>query len=44
MAWFSKLGDKMGSDYRAGALEATMHWQVIWPRVIARAWGRPDVS
>ncbi len=28
----------MGSDYRAGALEATMHWQVIWPRVIAHAW------
>lgn len=41
VAWFMKVGSAMGSDYRAGALEATMHWQVIWPRVIARAWEDP---
>jgi ribosomally synthesized peptide (two-chain TOMM family) len=27
-----------GTDYKPGALESTMHWQVIWPRAIARAW------
>ncbi len=38
MTWLAKTGAPMGSDYRAGSLEATMHWQVIWPRAIARAW------
>jgi ribosomally synthesized peptide (two-chain TOMM family) len=29
---------KTGGDYVPGALESTMHWQVIWPRVVAKAW------
>ena len=28
----------IGSDFKPGALESTMHWQVIWPRAIALAW------
>lgn len=28
----------IGSDFKPGMLEQTMHWQVIWPRVIAKAW------
>ena len=35
--WFTKVGD----DFKPGALESTMHWQVIWPRVIALAWQDP---
>ena len=27
-----------GADFRPGSLESTLHWQVIWPRVIAKAW------
>lgn len=36
--WFTKVGD----DFKPGALESTMHWQVIWPRAIALAWQDPD--
>lgn len=35
--WFTKVGD----DFKPGALESTMHWQLIWPRVIALAWQDP---
>jgi ribosomally synthesized peptide (two-chain TOMM family) len=27
-----------GSDFKPGALESSLHWQVIWPRIIAKAW------
>ncbi len=37
MAWLAKVGD----DYKPGALESTLHWQVIWPRAIALAWEDP---
>ena len=33
--------NKVGDDYKPGALESTMHWQVIWPRAIALAWQDP---
>lgn len=32
------IDNNQGSDFKPGALECTMHWQVIWPRVIAHAW------
>jgi len=39
MSWFVKGEDNaLGHDYQPGALESTMHWQVIWPRAIALAW------
>lgn len=42
-AWFRKVSDNaLGQDYAAGALESTMHWQVIWPRAIALAWEDAD--
>ena len=28
----------LGADYQPGMLEASLHWQVIWPRIIARCW------
>jgi len=28
----------LGADFRPGSLESSLHWQVIWPRVIAKAW------
>jgi len=28
-----------GADFRPGSLESALHWQVIWPRIIAKAWG-----
>jgi ribosomally synthesized peptide (two-chain TOMM family) len=28
----------LGTDFQPGALESSLHWQVIWPRVIAMAW------
>ena len=31
-----------GADFQAGMLEASLHWQVIWPRVIARCWEDED--
>ncbi len=37
--WFVK--NEVGKDYQPGALESTMHWQVIWPRAIALAWQDP---
>jgi ribosomally synthesized peptide (two-chain TOMM family) len=36
------FGGVTGSDFRPGALESSLHWQVIWPRVIARAWEDPE--
>jgi len=40
MSWFKQSKDNApGHDYEPGALESTMHWQVIWPRTIALAWG-----
>ena len=27
-----------GADFRPGSLESALHWQVIWPRIIAKAW------
>lgn len=27
-----------GADFQAGMLEASLRWQVIWPRIIARCW------
>ncbi|MEP3332567.1 BMA_0021/BMA_0022 family TOMM bacteriocin [Sedimentitalea sp.] len=39
MTWFLKDSDNaLGHDAKPGALESTMHWQVIWPRAIALAW------
>lgn len=40
MPWFKKvhMDNTTGSDSQPGALEATMHWGVIWPRAIALAW------
>lgn len=39
MTWLTKLSDNdLGGDSKPGALESTMHWQVIWPRAIALAW------
>lgn len=39
MTWFGKSDDNnLGHDFKPGALESTMHWQVIWPRAIALAW------
>jgi len=32
----------LGADFQPGALESSLHWQVIWPRVIAMAWTDPD--
>ena len=29
---------QLGNDFRSGALESALHWQVIWPRAIALAW------
>lgn len=43
MSWFVKGEDNaLGHDYKPGALESTMHWQVIWPRAIALAWEDPE--
>lgn len=43
MTWFLKDSDNdLGHDAKAGALESTMHWQVIWPRAIALAWEDAD--
>ncbi|MEY8829758.1 BMA_0021/BMA_0022 family TOMM bacteriocin [Sedimentitalea sp. XS_ASV28] len=42
MTWFLKDSDNaLGHDSKPGALESTMHWQVIWPRAIALAWEDP---
>ena len=32
------LSGPIGLDFRSGALESALHWQVIWPRAIAMAW------
>jgi hypothetical protein len=32
-----KIG-QVGADFDAGALESDMHWMVIWPRAVAKAW------
>lgn len=50
MSWFVKLASVKppedvhgeGHDYEPGALESHAHWQVIWPRAVARAWADPD--
>lgn len=43
MSWFKQSKDNApGHDYEPGALESTMHWQVIWPRTIALAWEDPE--
>lgn len=34
--------NNIGDDFRPGSLEAHMRWQVIWPRVVAKAWRDPD--
>ena len=32
-----------GADFRPGSLESALHWQVIWPRIIAKAWGDENI-
>jgi ribosomally synthesized peptide (two-chain TOMM family) len=32
------VAEGLGADFRPGSLESSLHWQVIWPRVIAKAW------
>jgi ribosomally synthesized peptide (two-chain TOMM family) len=28
----------IGADFQPGMLESSLHWQVIWPRIIAKCW------
>jgi ribosomally synthesized peptide (two-chain TOMM family) len=36
------ISGPIGLDFRSGALESALHWQVIWPRAIAMAWADDD--
>lgn len=42
MSWIVRKTGDIGEDSKPGAYEATMHWQVIWPRAIAKAWHDAD--
>lgn len=50
MTWFKRVDDDgvdrqgIGSDFQPDSLESSLHWQVIWPRVIAKAWSDPDFN
>ncbi|MEO1018887.1 MAG: BMA_0021/BMA_0022 family TOMM bacteriocin [Pseudomonadota bacterium] len=37
MTWFVPK-NALGADFKPGAYDSTLHWQVIWPRAIAKAW------
>lgn len=44
MSWFQNTADvnKIGGDSQPGAMEGHMRWQVVWPRVVAKAWRDPE--